>query len=62
MREESEFVPAIRRCIEEPEWNRDARASIVRDYAHFTDGLSTKRLADLAIRLARQAPGVPSAA
>ena len=49
-----DYAPAINRALAEPAWYRDQRAQLVRDYVHYTDGQSTKRLAELAVKLARQ--------
>ena len=56
LRDRSEFGPALRRCLEDPAWYRQQRAQIVRDYAQFTDGQSTRRLADLILKLAQRLP------
>ena len=52
IRKVEDFAPAIRRCLEEPGWYREQRARLVGDYIPFTDGRSTERLADLAVRIA----------
>jgi len=38
------LLPAILRCLEEPEWYKAKRMRLVKDYVHFSDGSSTKRL------------------
>lgn len=48
-----DFAPAVNRCLDEPSWYREERRRLVRDYIHFTDGNSTKRLAELIIRKAQ---------
>jgi CDP-glycerol glycerophosphotransferase (TagB/SpsB family) len=48
----NDTLQAINRCIDEPAWMREQRRELVADYCQFTDGQSTKRLADLALRLA----------
>jgi CDP-glycerol glycerophosphotransferase (TagB/SpsB family) len=46
-----ETLKAINRCIDDPAWFRTERKELVADYCQFNDGNSTKRLADLALRL-----------
>lgn len=53
IRRSEDFAPAINRCLREPEWYKEQRAMLVRDYVHFTDGCSTQRLVELALRIAR---------
>jgi CDP-glycerol glycerophosphotransferase (TagB/SpsB family) len=63
-----EFAPAINRCLREPGWYKEQRARMVRDYVTYTDGCSTQRLFELAVRLAagteslRDAEGYPATA
>lgn len=52
IREKADFVLAIRKALSEPTWYRAQREKLVRDYVHFTDGNSTQRLADYALRIA----------
>jgi CDP-Glycerol:Poly(glycerophosphate) glycerophosphotransferase len=47
-----DFAGAINRCLREPGWYREQRARMVRDYVTYTDGSSTQRLFELAVRLA----------
>jgi CDP-glycerol glycerophosphotransferase (TagB/SpsB family) len=47
-----DFAAAINRCLRDPGWYREARARMVRDYVTHTDGSSTKRLFELAVKLA----------
>ena len=54
VREEEAFEPAIRRALEEPGWYRAQRRRLVDEYVQFTDGRSTDRLADVALRLIRE--------
>ncbi len=53
IRQQADFVPAIRKAMEEPTWYQAQRAKLVRDYVHFTDGSSTRRLADHTMLIAR---------
>lgn len=39
-----DLLPAIIKCLKEPEWYREQRKQMLEDYIHFTDGKSTKRL------------------
>jgi hypothetical protein len=48
-----DFAPAINRCLRDPKWYQDQRTQLVRDYVHFTDGRSVRRLADLIGQLAK---------
>ena len=52
IRSQSDFALAINRCLAQPDWYEEQRARLVRDYVHFTDGRSTERLAELAVRIA----------
>jgi hypothetical protein len=52
IRDSMEFGSAINRCLREPAWYRSQRAQLVKDYVQFTDGRSTERIVDLALRLA----------
>lgn len=47
-----DFAAAINRCLSDPGWYRNERAQMVRDYVQFTDGRSTQRLFELALRVA----------
>jgi hypothetical protein len=47
-----DFAQAINRCLREPDWYKEQRAQLVRDYVTYTDGSSTQRLFELAMRLA----------
>ena len=49
-----DFAAAINRCLSEPSWYASERAQMVRDYVHFTDGHSTQRLCELALRVAQR--------
>ena len=48
----TETLRTINRCLAEPDWMSDERKELVADYCQVTDGQSTKRLAELALRLA----------
>lgn len=48
----TETLQAINRCIQDRGWMSEERRQLVEDYCQFTDGQSTKRLAELALRLA----------
>jgi hypothetical protein len=48
----SETLRAINRCIADPGWMSQQRKQLVEDYCQFTDGQSTRRLAELTLRLA----------
>ena len=52
IREREDFALTIVRCLTEPGWYRKQRVQLVREYMHFTDGRSTKRLVDLTVRIA----------
>ncbi len=41
---QEDLLPAILRCLHEPEWYSEQREQLVKDYLHLTDGESTKRL------------------
>ncbi|HJZ78872.1 MAG TPA: CDP-glycerol glycerophosphotransferase family protein [Pyrinomonadaceae bacterium] len=45
-------LEAINRCLKDPCWMRTERRTLVEDYCQFTDGRSTRRLAELALQLA----------
>lgn len=47
LREPQDYASAINHCLQDPAWYREQRAQLVSDYVHFTDGHSTRRLADL---------------
>lgn len=49
---QEDFAAAINRCLSDPGWYRKERAQMVRDYVRFTDGRSTQRLFELALRVA----------
>lgn len=49
-----DFAPTINRCLREPGWYREQRARMVRDYVPYTDGRSTHRLFELALRIGSQ--------
>ena len=51
IRQPEDFVPAINRCLADPDWYRAQRARLVRDYLHFTDGRSVERFVNLIFRL-----------
>ncbi|MGC1375506.1 MAG: hypothetical protein WA821_04750 [Anaerolineales bacterium] len=53
IRQQADFAPAIRKALQDPAWYQAQRAQLVRDYIHFTDGHSTRRLADYALAIAR---------
>lgn len=44
---QEDLLPAILKCLKEPEWYSEKRKQMVEDYIHFTDGVSTQRLAEL---------------
>ena len=46
------FSSMINKSFENPNWYSDQRKQLVRDYIQFTDGNSTKRLADTVLDLA----------
>lgn len=52
IRNQADFAIAINRGLSEPEWYRKERQTLVQEYAHFTDGLATRRLAQLAFGIA----------
>jgi len=52
IRDAEQYAPAINRCLNEPDWYRTQRKQLVREYVNFTDGLSTRRIADLAVKIA----------
>lgn len=52
-----DLAPSINRCLREPGWYREQRARMVRDYVTYTDGRSTRRLFDLAMRVASERRG-----
>jgi CDP-glycerol glycerophosphotransferase (TagB/SpsB family) len=52
LREEGEYLPAILDALGNPGRYAAERQRLVCDYAHFTDGRSTDRLAELAMSLA----------
>jgi CDP-glycerol glycerophosphotransferase (TagB/SpsB family) len=52
IRKGEDFVPAIRRCLSAPEWYREQRAKLVKEYVQFTDGRSTERIFNLALQIA----------
>lgn len=39
-----DLLPAILKCLKEPDWYQAERTQMVQDYIHFRDGQSTKRL------------------
>jgi hypothetical protein len=47
LRKCEDFAPTINHYLQDPNWYREQRAQLVRDYVHFTDGRSTERLANL---------------
>ena len=51
--EQSQFKDIILKCLNDPTFYAQERAQLVADYATFTDGNSTKRIAQLALSLAR---------
>ncbi|MDH3709643.1 MAG: CDP-glycerol glycerophosphotransferase family protein [Cyclobacteriaceae bacterium] len=51
IKEQKDFKDMIIKCLEEPGFYAEQRQQLVRDYAHFTDGASTKRIADFALRI-----------
>lgn len=48
----TETLEAINRCLDDRGWMREERRQLVEDYCQLTDGQSTRRLADLTLRLA----------
>ena len=54
LRNESEFAPAINRCLAEPDWYQAKRKQLVDEYVHFTDGQATRRLFELAQQVIQQ--------
>lgn len=48
VRRVQDFCPAIMRCLQDTNWYREQRSQLVREYVHFTDGASIKRLGELA--------------
>lgn len=48
----SEYTPVINRFLEDPAWYREGRALLVKDYVSFTDGESTRRLANVVLESA----------
>lgn len=52
IRKSEEFPSAIRRCLAAPEWYREQRAKLVKEYVQFTDGSSTERIVKLALKIA----------
>ncbi len=46
------FSSIVNKCFETPNWYFEQRNQLVKDYVQFTDGNSTKRLANLVIKLA----------
>ena len=49
-----QLLGVLRRYLREPVWFQQGRQRLVEDYVQFTDGKSTRRLADLALRLCTQ--------
>ena len=52
IREPDDLITAINRCLSDRGWYQVQRAQLVKDYIHYTDGLSTQRLADLILKFA----------
>ena len=47
------FPSIVNKCLKNPNWYSKQRNQLVKDYIQFTDGNSTKRLADRVLRLAQ---------
>lgn len=52
IRNQDDFAVAINRALNEPDWYKSERQTLVRDYVQFTDGRATNRLAQLAFDVA----------
>jgi len=47
IKRQEDLLPAIVKCLQEPEWYRDKRKKMMEDYIYYTDGLSTSRIVQL---------------